>query len=63
MAVLAAEIENSDTNEVLFQFDATVTAQLDVGDYFAALKIFKENNLNDEIWSDKLKVTKETFND
>lgn len=63
MAILSAEIENSDTNDVLFQFDATVTAPLEVGEYFAALKIFKTNNLNDEVWSDKVRVTKETFNE
>lgn len=61
-AVLSDSIVNSDTNIVLFQFDATQTSNLDEGDYYVALKAFKPSNLNYEIWSDKLKITKETFN-
>ena len=61
-AILADAISYSDTNIVLFQFDATQTANLEEGTYYAALKMFRQNDMNYEIWSDKLKVTRETFN-
>lgn len=61
-AVLSSEIVNSDTNIITFQFDATQTL-LDVGNYVVALKLFKSNNLNDEVWNDNLQVVKEVFND
>ena len=39
-AILADAISYSDTNIVLFQFDATQTANLEEGTYYAALKMF-----------------------
>lgn len=62
-AILAKEIVNSETNNIMYQFDATETANLQEGKYVAALKIFKENNLNDEVWSDYVQIVKEVFSD
>lgn len=62
MAVLSSEVVNSDTNIVTFQFDATQT-NLDIGNYVVAIKEFKDNNLNSELWNDNLQVVKEVFND
>lgn len=62
-AILSKEIVESETNNIMFQFDATETANLQEGKYVAGLKIFKENNLNEEVWSDYVQVTKEVFSD
>jgi hypothetical protein len=62
-AVLSQEIVNSDTNIVSFQFDATKTAPLIEGQYYAALKIYTETNMNDEVWNDDCKVVRGVFND
>ena len=61
-AVLSSEVVNSSTNVVTFQFDATQT-NLDIGNYVAAIKEFKDNNLNNELWNDNIQVVKEVFND
>lgn len=61
-AVLSSEVVNSDTNIITFQFDATQT-NLDVGNYVGAIKEFKDNNLNSELWNDNIQVVKEVFND
>lgn len=60
-AVLSSEVVNSDTNIITFQFDATQT-NIDVGDYVGAIKEFKANNLNSELWNDNIQVVKEVFN-
>lgn len=62
-AILSSEIVNSETNNIMFQFDATQTSNLQEGKGFAALKLFKENNLNDEVWSDNVQIVKEVFSD
>lgn len=62
-AVLSGEIVNSDTNNIMFQFDATQTTNIPEGDYVAALKLFKSDNMNNEVWSDNIKVVKEVFSD
>lgn len=62
-AVLHQSYQNSDTNIVSFQFDATQTSPLNEGQYFMAVKIFTENNMNDEVWNDDCKVTRGVFND
>ena len=62
-AVLSGEIVNSETNNIMFQFTAVQTANITEGDYVCALKLFKSDNMNDEVWSDNLKVVKEVFND
>ena len=61
-AVLSGEIVNSETSNVMFQFDATETANIQEGDYVCALKIFRQDDMNDEVWSDNVKVVREVFN-
>lgn len=62
-AILSSQVENSDTNIVTFQFTSEDTALLTEGDYFVAIKIVKENHMDDEVWNDNLKVVREVFND
>lgn len=62
-AVLSGEIVNSDTNNIMFQFNAIQTTNITEGEYVGALKVFKADNMNDEVWSDKIKVVKEVFSD
>lgn len=63
MAILSQSYENSDTNIVMFQFDATQTANLAEGKYFMAIKLFADTNMNDELWNDDVKVVRGVFND
>ena len=63
LAILSQSIENSETNIVMFQFDATQTAELQEGKYFMAIKIFDDKHMNDELWSDDVKVVRGVFND
>lgn len=63
MAILSQSIKNSDTNIVMFQFDATQTANLAEGKYFMAIKLFADTNMNDELWNDDVKVVRGVFND
>lgn len=62
-AILSSEVVNSETNNIMFQFDVTQTSNLQEGKGFAALKLFKENNLNDEVWSDNVQIVREVFSD
>lgn len=62
-ALLSGEIINSETNNIMFEFDATETATLTEGKGFCALKQFKSDNMNDEVWSDNITITKEVFSD
>lgn len=62
-AILSGEYINSDTNIISFQFDAEQTKRLTEGKHYAALKIFREGNLNEEVWNDDVKVVRGTFND
>ena len=61
-AVLTGQIVNSDTNIIMFEFNATET-DIQEGSCVAALKLFKSNNKNDEVWSDDVKVVKGVFNE
>lgn len=62
-AILSAQSVNSETNIVSFEFTAEQTATLTEGDYFVAIKIVKDNHMDDEVWNDNLKVVREVFND
>ena len=62
-AVLSSQVVNSETNIVSFEFTAEQTAALTEGDYFVAIKIVKDNHMDDEVWNDNLKVVREVFND
>jgi hypothetical protein len=63
MAILSQSYENSETNIVMFQFDATQTANLAEGKYYMAVKVYTDTNMNDEVWNDDCKVTRGVFND
>ena len=62
-AVLSAQIENSDTNILYFGFNAQQTDPITEGDYFVALKLVKDDHMDDEVWNDNLKVVREVFSD
>ena len=55
--------ENPDTNLLLVQYLASQTAQLDEGSYIGALKVFRANSVNEEIWSSPIEVKKGVFNE
>lgn len=61
-ALLKAEYINSDTNIVQFEFDSTQTANLPSGRAVGALKIYRSDNKNEEIWSDEYMITEGVFN-
>lgn len=61
--VLSGEIENSETNKVMFDFTAQQTADLIVGNYVMALKVFRNSGVNFELWSDNCKIVKGVFDD
>lgn len=62
-AVLSSQVVNPTTNIVSFQFTATQTSSLNIGDYFMAIKVIKENDMDDEVWNDNCRVVQEVFND
>lgn len=62
-ALLRAEYTNSDTNIVQFEFNATQTANLPSGKAIGALKIYRDGDKNEEIWSDEYTITEGVFND
>lgn len=62
-AILASQVDNSETNIVSFEFTSEDTAALTEGNYFVAIKIVKDNHMDDEVWNDNLKVVREVFND
>lgn len=50
------EILAPESNIVLFQLDSTETRSIDIGRYIGALKIYRENNMDTEIWNDEFNV-------
>lgn len=62
-ALLSYEYVNPATNNLLFEFDATQTANLEVGDAIGALKIYRANNKDEEIWSEEYTIEEGVFND
>lgn len=61
-ALLSAQFVNPDSNLLLFEFTANQTADLEEGVYLQALKIFRENGKNEEVWADQLCVERGIFN-
>lgn len=61
-AVMTGTIANSDTNIIMFEFNATESNILE-GQYVGALKIFKTGGINKEVWSDKFTVVKGVFDE
>ncbi|NLE06472.1 MAG: hypothetical protein GX638_16935 [Crenarchaeota archaeon] len=62
-AVLTQDIVNPTSNIILFQFTSTQTSALALGQYVAALKIFKTSDLNKTIWYDDITVAKGVFSE
>lgn len=62
-AVLTSSITNPTTNILLFEFDATETTVLELGQYVCALKRFVSTDMNKTIWSDELTVARGVFSD
>ena len=62
-SLLSFEYENPSTNNLLFEFDATQTGNLEVGDAIGALKIYRANDKDEEIWSDEYVIEEGVFNE
>lgn len=62
-ALLAGEYENPDTNIIDFEFSALDTATLSVGSAIGALKIYRADNKDEEIWSDEYVIEKGVFDE
>ena len=54
--VIDKEILNPESNIVMFQLDSTETNSIPVGRYIGAVKIYRDNNMDDEIWNDEFNV-------
>lgn len=52
---------NSETHRFLFEFTAEETQYLSEGQYIQALKIYREDGKNEEIWVGQLSVEKGVF--
>lgn len=62
-ALLSYEYENPDTNILDFDFDATQTAGLVAGNAISAIKIYRANNKDEEVWSDECVIEEGVFNE
>lgn len=62
-ALLSFDYTNPSTNNLLFEFDSTLTGNLEVGDAIGALKIYRANNKDEEIWSDEYVIEEGVFNE
>ena len=54
---------NMTTPHLMVMYDASETADLLEGTYVCALKMYTDDALNDEVWSDQLIVSKGVFHD
>ena len=61
-ALLRGEYVNLDTNTFQFEFTATQTSGLPIGKAIGALKIYRDGDKNEEIWSDEYIITEGVFN-
>lgn len=61
MAVFSQEIENSDSNIVLFNMSPTETRHIDVGHYIMGIKIVWDDGTEREILRDNVTVNKGVF--
>ena len=63
IALLSYEYVNPTTNNLLFEFDATQTADLEEGNAICAIKIYRANDKNEEIWYDECVIESGVFNE
>lgn len=54
--IIDKEILTPESNIVMFQLDSTETANIPVGKYIGAVKIYRYNNMDAEIWNDEFNV-------
>lgn len=54
--VIDKEISTPESNIVMFQLDSTETGSISVGKYIGAVKIYRDNNMDAEIWNDEFNV-------
>ena len=62
-ALLSAEYINSDTNILQFEFSAVSTAVLTEGTAVGALKIYRTDDKDEEIWSDEYRIERGVFDE
>lgn len=62
LALLSGEYVNPDTNILQYEFSATDTANLEEGTAIGALKIYRTDAKDEEIWSDEYTIEKGVFN-
>lgn len=55
--------EKPDTNILCFEYTAPQMNLLDPGVYIMALKIYREDDMNEELWIDQLTIEKGVFHD
>lgn len=60
-AILSGEYVKPDTNILMFEFSADQTKDLKEGVYSCALKIFRVNAMNEEVWTDDLTIARGVF--
>lgn len=63
MALLSKEYANPETNILQFEFTAEETSTLSKGYAIGALKIFRVDHKNEEVWSDEYSIEEGVFND
>ena len=63
MAVLAKEIINPDSNIVLFNLTADETLTIPEGQYIMGVKIFFNDHIQREIFSDLITIERGVFNE
>lgn len=62
-ALLSGEYENPNTNILQFEFSAIETASLPEGTAIGALKIYRTDDKDEEVWSDEYTIEKGVFNE
>lgn len=62
-ALLSKEYVDPDTNMLQFEFLATETKNLPEGDAVCAVKIYREDDKNKEVWQDVCLIKKGVFDD
>lgn len=62
-ALLTAEYVNPDTNILQYEFSSITTGNLAEGTAIGALKIYRTDNKDEEVWSDEYTIEKGVFNE
>lgn len=61
-ALLTKEYVNPETNILQFEFTAAETASLSKGSAIGAVKIYRVDDKNEEVWSDEYTIDEGVFN-